>query len=432
MSGANDLVYSYSDPPFKNWSIPASVAADAADLAFDAVMDNDGNVYVAYVENMSYTLATRKLSFSEGAWSVGSVAYVFDGTGCFTPSITIDVNERLWASWSHLVTGDFELRVKISDDGGATWGSGPSDPGDVIKSELTACYSRLVVSSVKAYAVFSCNGNALEMMTRTLTGGEWSSEFTIATGSALDDHFDVAVTGSGLLGVVWDDGEILYREFDGTSWGSIKTLDDVEAKYPQLIFMGNVPLLTYMADLGQDQHVLKMIHRRSGSFSEPELLEKRASLLDSLILYDSISTSYADLSDAAASAEEADVYHPSTGSLVKGSGDAAYLGMNWPFRFIRILLSVSGTAGTIGFSYFNGSNWVNFEPAGGSYHLDAADKGLLLWEDIVSIPTDWQKFSVNGVSHYWVKMEVVSEFASGPIGSRFSTASTMRAFSGGR
>lgn len=429
MTAPNELVFSYADPPFKVWSTPTVVTGAAADLAFDAVMDSGGNVYVSYIENSSYSLAVQKLTFSSGQWSVGGVVGIYNGTGSFQPSITVDVNGRLWVCWAHLNTGTFDLRVKTSDDGGATWGSGPADPGETIKGDMAMCYPRIVVTSVKVFVVFTYDGNAIGAMSKTLGGTQWSSEFTIATGLALDDHFDAAVSGSGLLGVAFDDGQLCYREFNGESWGSIAVLDESEAKYPQVWFTANVPLVTYIAELATGQHILKLTHRRSGTFSTPELLEQRANVLNSLVLYHNSSASYADLTAAAASAEEADVYHPSSGLLVKSAGDAVFLGMDWPFRFIRILLSTPGSAGGVGYRYFDGSGWAGFSPAGGDYPLDNADKSLLLWDDVYSIPVDWQKCIVNGVSRYWVKIEVISDYVTGPIGSRFSTAANIQAFS---
>jgi hypothetical protein len=134
------------------------------------------------------------------------------------------------------------------------------------------------------------------------------------------------------------------------------------------------------------------------------------------------------LTSEATSGVTADAYHPNSSALVEDSGDIAYLGMDQKFRYVKFLLSTAGAGGTVVYSYWDGSNWMAFTPTGGNFALDATDKDLLLWDDYVSIPDDWQKKLVNGQTRFWVKIEVDSSFTTGPVGSQITAASDLQAF----
>jgi hypothetical protein len=43
---------------------------------------------------------------------------------------------------------------------------------------------------------------------------------------------------------------------------------------------------------------------------------------------------------------------------------------------------------------------------------------VVVWDDYVSIPADWQKRSVDGHLQFWVRVEVNAPFVAGPVGSQ--------------
>jgi len=146
-------------------------------------------------------------------------------------------------------------------------------------------------------------------------------------------------------------------------------------------------------------------------------------------LYDSSASTYSDQSANAASGATADLYHPSSGRIIDTAGDSVYLGGDRKFRYLFIILSTVGSGGTLSYSYFDGINWKAFTPSGGVYGFDSAEKRLLLWDDYDSIPSDWQKSTVDGVSRYWIRIEVVSSFTTAPLGSQLTSISDTHAFS---
>lgn len=427
-TSAGNIKYSYADRPYTSWSSLTTIASDAADQPCDCVMDSNGHIHVVYSENSTEYLVTRKLVFSGGVWNVGSKVTIYNGHPSLYPSVAIETGGKLWVSWTRVPSGVLYVHVKSSTDSGATWGTGPSDSGDALTAGASSAYSKVLVGPNDIYVIYANGGLYFSIRSQPIGGGSWTSEYHIATGTAFDQHFDAAFSSDSFLGVTFDHGQLKYREYDGINWGSIVTLDSDGGNFPQMLFRDNVPAVVYLSSLASDQVLVKYTTRTTGSFSTPAVLDERAKQFDSVTLYDASSSSYADLTSEAGSGATADVYHPNSSVLVEDSGDIVYLGMDQKFRYVKFLLSTAGAGGTVVYSYWDGSNWTAFTPAGGAFALDATDKDLLLWNDYVSIPDDWQKKLVNGQTRFWVKIEVDSSFTTGPVGSQITAASDLQAF----
>ena len=90
----------YADPPYTNWSTPASIITDSADYPVSGIIDSGGNIYLAYTLESSHDLVMKKLSFSDGTWSVGSRNTIYDGDDNYYPSLFKDKYHKLWVSWT--------------------------------------------------------------------------------------------------------------------------------------------------------------------------------------------------------------------------------------------------------------------------------------------------------------------------------------------
>ncbi|UCD63038.1 MAG: hypothetical protein JSW34_09795 [Candidatus Zixiibacteriota bacterium] len=424
---ADEICYAYADRPYVSWSALETLADDASCLGCDAVMDPVGNVHVVYVEQATSHLVTRKLSYAGGTWSPGDKVYIYNGGIGLAPSLSIDSGGTLWVSWGRLSAGYYDIQVKGSADAGATWGSGPDDIGDTLKTGMAAACPKLIASGGRVYVVYSGTGNDLFVRHKPLSGGTWEDEFTVASAAGIDEQFDAGVSSDGLLGIVLDCGELRYRQYDGVNWSAITTLDESECRHPQIYFSGGVPVVCYLSDPTPSQTVMKYVHRAGGSFSSPEAVEVRAGSFDRVMLFDSQSGSYADVTEAAAGSETGDIVHPSTGTMIKNLGDRIYLGMAEPFRLATCLLSTPGAGGAVAYAYWDGANWKSFTPAGGTYNYDLSEKQLLLWNDFLSIPADWQQTMVDGATMYWLRIDVTAAFAVGPVGSQLNAVSALTA-----
>jgi len=420
----HELALSWSDKPYTSWSSPSAFASDAADEAFDCVMDGSGNIHVVYSENSTNYLVTRKLSFGGGDWSAGLKVTVYNANESYYPSLEIDRDGGLWVAWSRLTGAFYSLHAKNSSNGGASWGTGPSDGGDQLTGGSSQLHAKLVMTPSEVFAVYTHASDTLSVRRRPVSGGSWDDALDLASGGTdFDEHFDAAVSANGLVGVVFDQASLKYREFSGANWGPVVTLDADEGFFPQLTFNTDVPVVVYLSATASDQRQLMFTSRRTGSFSTPEPLERSARQFDAVLLYAASAASYADLTSEAAGAASADVYHPATNCLVQAQGDVVYLGLEQRFRYVKLLLSTAGAGGTVAYSYWDGANWKAFTPAGGAFHLDATDHDLLLWTDQDSIPGDWQRTPVNGTSRFWIRLDVSAAFSSGPVGSQLTAIS---------
>ncbi|MDH3890920.1 MAG: exo-alpha-sialidase [candidate division Zixibacteria bacterium] len=423
-TASGDIEYSWADRPYGTWSTPATIASDAADEPCDCLMDTNGNIHVVYSEVTTKYLVTKKLSFSGGSWSIGSKVTVFNGAEAYNPSVTIEAAGTLWVSWSHLNTGSYYLHAKSSTDSGATWGSGPADDGDELSNAASELYSKVVIGTSDIFIVYSYDGSTLSVRSRPIVGGSWTTAVDLASSASnIDDHFDVAVSDNGLLAVAYDQAALKYREYDGAVWSPVVDLDAAEGNSPQVLFNVNVPVVVYLSQYATGQEQLMYTSRETGSFVTPEPLDSGAGAFDEVLVYDIGSSSYNDLTAAAASGTPADVYHSSSSTLLKILGDTVHIGMDRRFRYLRILLSTVGVGGVLKYSYWDGSAWIAFTPAGGAYDFDASDKELLLWNDYDATPDDWQKEALGDDERYWVQIQVTTGFSTGPVGSQITSIS---------
>ncbi len=422
-TSASEIKLSCADPPHTSWSNLQTIVSDAYDGSFDCVMEPDGDIHLAYSETSTNYLVTRKLTFSGGSWSVGSKVTAFNGDQCFDPSVALEQSGTLWLSFARFSSPTRTIQIKSSTDGGTTWGAGASDPGTELVGSSTSAYGKTVVGPDDIYLIYTRGGQFIAMRSRPVGGGNWSTAQTIASGNDFSGEFDAAINSDGLLGVVFYNLGIYYREYDGNSWGTTVTIDDNSGHSPQIFFRQNVPVVAYLAPYQGAQMIMKYTVRKTGSFPIPAVLDSRAKPYDSVILYNASSETCEDLTTAAESGATADVYHSESGCLIKDAGDRLYLGMEAPFRYAHFHLSTAGSGGTVNYNYWDGAEWKELTPASGVSHLDATNVPVLLWNDYLSVPDDWQKCPVNSVSRFWLRIEVVSSYSTGPVGSRISAVS---------
>ncbi len=183
-TSASEIKLAWSDSPGSGWSSLATVASDACDGAFDARMTSIGDIHLIYSEQSTNYLVTKKLTLGEGSWSVGSKVTVYNGAQCYDPSLAVEPGGKLWLAYSRFVTPTRWIYVKSSSDGGATWGSGIGDAGDQISGGATFAWSRVVIDNNSVHVIYNDQDTALSIRSQPLSGGSWSAQYNIATGSA--------------------------------------------------------------------------------------------------------------------------------------------------------------------------------------------------------------------------------------------------------
>lgn len=426
-TSASEIKLTWADAPYALWSIPITAVSDAADYSFDAQMDSAGNIHIAYTDSSNH-FATKKLTFGAGVWSVGSKVLIYDAAPCYALSLAIEPSGKLWVTWSRYVAPNSFIHVKSSSDEGTTWGAGSSDSGTQLTTGDLTALSKLLIAPNHVHVIALYGHSRIVMRSLPIAGGNWSEEFTVGTTlSSFNEEFDGAVAPDGRVAVVFNDPEFKYREFDGYTWGAVVSLASVTKTGPQLFFRNGDPVVAYLEPWNGYQRQLVYTERRAGVFTTPKALDCRARALERVLLYNQAAASYTDVTSEAEDEATGDVFHPESSSLLKSSGDQMYAGMNVQFRYLQVLLSTVGSGGTLVYSYWDGANWRAFTPTSGVSPLDVSPTRIALWDDYDSMPPDWQKRSVDGHSLFWVKVEVASAYAVGPVGTQITTISEISA-----
>jgi len=420
----NQLVYVWSDPPYESWSDPVQIVNNCADYPCSAYMDSNGNIYLVYTQQTTLALLELKMTFSSSSWSIGTVNIVCNAGQNYYPSITKDSINRLWISWTYYdpVAERYFVHVKSSTNDGSTWGSGPSDPGTALTNGTASCYSQLIFQSPYIHCFYSDDSTLLAYRSFELSGSAWSSQQTVYSGSTINDNFHADLSSDHKIGIVFPGtSSLLYKEFDGSNWSGVFTVENSLPVSPTVNFFDTQPFVFWAKNIGTGQNQIFYSYKEDTSFVTPTSFEKGQKPFDKVFCYDDSATNkYADRTTEAGNSTPADVYHPTSNGLVKDVGDAFYMGMDQKFNLTKIILSTGGVTGQVSWQYWNGQSWTNFTPYSGAYHLDSQDKMVILWGDLNSVPSDWQQCIVNNVTKFWVRILVTTSFTTAPVGTQIT------------
>ncbi|MGB8656923.1 MAG: hypothetical protein WCE90_03950 [Candidatus Zixiibacteriota bacterium] len=420
----NELVYTWADPPYLNWSAPVSLATDSADYPCSGFMDSGGNLYVVYTQQTTLSLIERKLSFSQGSWSLGTANTVCNVAHNHFPNIIKDSTGRLWVSWTYYDPDSerYFIHVKTSVNDGATWGTGPSDPGTILTNGSWSCYSQLVFQPPYVHCFYSDDSTLLAYRSHEIQASGWNPQQTIYSGSAVDDSFCADLSSDNRLGIVFPGSSaLLYKEFDGSNWSGALTVDACLPRSVAIGFLDSVPYVFFAKDIGNGQNQLFYSHKEGASFASPACFEAGQKPFNRVFCYDdSASAKFSDRTTPASDSTAADIFHPTSGGLVEDIDDALFLGMDVKFNLARVVLSTAGIGGVVKWQYWKGEEWFDFVPQSGNHHLSSQTKTVILWQDLNSAPSDWQTCPVNGISEFWVRILVTTAFATAPVGTQIT------------
>lgn len=426
---ADLLVFAWADPPYSEWSDPQTITDTYANLPVSAVMDGYGNLYVVFTSATNFDLKFVKLSFNAGVWTVGTIRTICNAGDNYYPSIVREDGGRLWVSWCYFDTGttEYTIRIKNSDDDGANWGTGPADIGTALSTASGYIgYTGLALTSSHIHAAYWANQTGLYTRNLSLSGGDWSDEFLLRASDNMENHFCIASSPDNKVGVAFvnrsDIPGMRFKEHDGTSWSGFYQVDFSDSYSPALRYLNGTPYIFFTVKYGEDQYAIKYSFLSDGAFTTPQYFIEGMKVFDKVFLYDDDAPSkFCDRTTAAASPDiVADVFHPASSAMIDANEDILYLGMDKPFYFFKAILSTVGADGVVTYAYWNGSEWDEFVPYSGAYNFYTSPQGVFLWADGHSIPPDWQKNGVNGISKFWIKIEVTSSFSTPPVGSQIT------------
>ena len=420
-SSSTEIKLSWSDYPYVSWSTPSVVINDAADYPFDAMMTPDGTIYLVYTLGSNDDIVFRKLSLSVGIWIAGELVTIYDGDDNYFPSICLEEPNRIWVAWSRLASGQYNVNAKYSDDWGTNWAGGSSSYGETLLASASSAYIKAVTMADYVYAIYSHGNSKISYRRKNYQVSNWEDEVDIFSGYNLDFNFDACVSQDGRLGVAWDDGDMKFREFDGSNWSGVYVVDTNGGESPQVKYVNNIPHVVYISAVGSGQNNLVYCCRDGSGFSNPEILVKSKSALTKVICYNASSAGFEDVTAAASDSTAGDIYHSVSSAIIKEVGDTLYIGLSERFHYLKAILSTAGVGGSIVWQYYNGNEWISFVPSSGNWHFADIDKNILLWDDLYSVPGNWQKNSVNGTELFWVRITAALPFSIGPVGTQMTT-----------
>jgi len=391
-------------------------------------MDSAGNIHMVYTDS-SGNIKYLEISFTAGAWSAGSAVDVITVDDNYNPFFFIDADENFWCLFvNHNTSGDskYYVRAKISEDKGASWGTGPGDIGTALSSGSgEICYVAGVHIGSRLYVVYADGRSDLKYRVYDSQNEIWDAECSVYSGDYIDDDFDLAASADGKMGVAFaisGENKICFKEFDGSSWSGVVEVETVSSRAPQISYLDAVPHIFYAKNHGNNYYNLRKAIKSGSDFAVSNYAPS-IGVFDKVFVYDdSASTKYQDRTDEASSDTSGDVYHSESSALLDSLEDCLYLGKQNRFYCVAIMLSTAGAGGSATWEYFDGADWKQFTPHSGAFNLDSSDNLVYLWEDSQSIPTDWQVTKVNNYGAYWIRVRVTTTFSTKPVGTQIMAA----------
>lgn len=418
-----------ADAPYTTFTAPVDVVVDAADTPFDAFMAADGDIYVAYIVAATNDLAFVKVTFSNGAWTVGSKVTVFTADDCSHPSICRLTSNQLWIAYTRLNGGQCYISAKMSLDDGVSWGT-LSDPGDTLTSGSTAACPAMIEQNYFQFLFYTEGDGKLAYRYKANGAILWESEIILASGAGFDEQFSAAASRDGRVAVGYVNASGLrFREYSGSTWSAEMVVENGDVAAPAVAYRGGDAFLLFIRNSSDQRHALMVSHKEAGGFSAPVALDTRKADLKKLLVYNAGAGTYQDKTSQAASEAAGDVIHSASGALLDEIGDTVYIGLDEPFNALYIRLSTIGAGGEVTWKFWDGQGWKMFSPYSGTWHLSSSDQDIILWSDYQALPADWQKREISGHTCYWIAVAVTAAFTAAPVGSRVTAVTDLKAYS---
>lgn len=424
----NGIAMSWADPPYQSWSSIVNLIEDSADYPFSACIDGDGDLYIVYVQQTTLNLIFLKLVFYGGSWNAYEPVTILNVGLAYYPSIVRSADGELWCAYAYYDSGSetYFVRVKSSTDGGQTWGSGPSDTGTQLSgSSADIPYVNLSFVGSDLYAVYSQERSDLYYRKYDSSEEQWETAVLVLASDYIDSDFDCDVSSDMKLGIAIspsESGKLYFRELDGVTMSGLQEVVSHQAKVPQIVYSANKPLIFYAREVGNNYYFPCYASRDNGNFTTAVLIAG-IGFFDKVFVYDdSAQTKFEDKTQEASSSQEADIYHSSSNALIEAAGDCLYIGKEERMFCVAIVLSTIGSAGTVVWEYYNGDSWVSFSPQSGDYNFDQNSKLVFLWNDLESVPEDWQSNMVNSEYMFWVRARVANAFTTAPVGTQITAS----------
>jgi hypothetical protein len=418
------------------WSDELKVAAVSAVFA-DVHLAPNSDIDLVYSTNSDdvgsrndVVFVRLRYSADLDQWTVARSARIYDAgddTGAFNAVLARD-GAYLWVAYRHYDRIAFSLVIRYSSDDGLTWQDSvvADDPGG--DADETATFAKLQ----DRLAVIYYHQNArFKWRVRhdadpPTSWGPAELIHEVSHPLPSKSAYSVVVDAADEIHLLFNERGIRYLKTDAGAWGTAPfALSSVNTDtYPTLASDGTDFWAVWQQRIGSEQESL-VFKRRDGATgawsSLAQVSPPSEQLAACLFAYNGLDGSFTNLTSQAANKKSGDMKHATTGTLVKGAGDAVYFGGTVPFDYLRVLLSTKGTLGEVTWEYWNGADWTAFVPVSGAYNF-TANASVQLWPDPEHVPADWETTAVNGSAPlYYVRARVSVAYSTGVIGTQMTS-----------
>ena len=203
------------------WIDVETTYAQSSSSGIDVVIDDSDNIYLVWI-NTNNTVYLKKLTYSAGAWSVGTRRTV-STTTYWLPTIVKRSSGQLFVTHAHTHSGINDLHACWSDDDGVTWNESfhQVSTGYLNFNDISSIIIGTTVWAIIKYGATNLIYNIWDDNTNT-----WGSNQTIASVSQYYGRLGVGKVSDSEIYVATDTGSgIKVFKYTGT-WDSGTLLSD--------------------------------------------------------------------------------------------------------------------------------------------------------------------------------------------------------------
>jgi len=234
LSGNYEIYFKRSSDNGSNWSGLHRITWTSGVSSNPClVVDSNNNIYLAWHDDVSGNCEIYLKSSTNGGTSWSPLRRVTWNSGAsYTPVIAVAPNDDLHVVWSDYTPGSYEIFHKRSTDGGITWGSTHRLTWSTSMSssqDITSDSNNNIHVVWSNY--FPASGNEIYYKKSTDGGSSWSAVQRLTWNTGYSYMPSVAADLNNRIHVVWYDGtpgnmEIFYKRStnNGSSWSGVTRL----------------------------------------------------------------------------------------------------------------------------------------------------------------------------------------------------------------
>ena len=228
-SGNNDIYFRRSTNGGSGWQTAKKLTTNAADSSYPAIAVDGSNIYAVWQDNTpgNYEIYFRKSTDGGATWLTARKVMSTTGESSY-PAIAVS-GSNVYVVWNDNTPGNWEIYLRRSTDGGATWQTYKR----VTNSAMASTFPAVAVDGSNVHVVWEdyAPGNFEIYFTKsTNNGATWQTAKRLSITASTSYVPSVAVDGANIH-VVWEDitpgvFEIFFRKSadGGATWQTTRKL----------------------------------------------------------------------------------------------------------------------------------------------------------------------------------------------------------------